>query len=147
MLIKARNLTAFAVLSNCWLYIYSKSEKIKLYSKIEEKYVIAKSLSFVRSNIAKLSVVVFFTLLLSLGGTWLAPMVASSAPLASANCQPVEIGKIYRFLEGQDTCLMPMSDSDIEQLTDPFAKDVLRQGNYPRSAKGINQTIKAKLGY
>jgi hypothetical protein len=109
--------------------------------------VIAKSLSFVRSNIAKLSVVVFFTLLLSLGGTWFAPMVARSDTLASANCQPVEIGKIYRFLEGQDSCLTPMSDSDIENLTDPFAKDVLRPGNYPRSAKGINQTIKEKLGY
>ena len=109
--------------------------------------MIAKSLSFVRSNIAKLSVVVFFTLLLSLGGTWLAPMVARSDTLASANCQPVEIGKIYRFLEGQDSCLTPMSDSDIEKLNDPFAKDVLRQGNYPRSAKGINDTIKEKLGY
>lgn len=109
--------------------------------------MIAKSLSFVRSNIAKLSVVVFFSLLLSLGGTWFAPMVARSDTLASEKCPAVVPNKIHRFIDGLDKCLTPLSDSDIEKLNDPFANGVLRQGIFPLITEDINQAIADKLGY
>jgi len=108
--------------------------------------MLAKSLRFVRATITKLSVVVFFTLLSLLGGTWFA-WADTSTPLPAASCPSVVPDKIYRFIEGLDKCLTPLSDSDIEKLNDPFAKSVLRQGSFPVTTEDINQAIKKNLGY
>ncbi|MGI8504656.1 MAG: hypothetical protein ACR2LR_26525, partial [Hassallia sp.] len=111
--------------------------------------MLAKSLRFVRATIPKLSVVIFLTLLSLLGGAWFGSTEANSAPAElSAGCQAVVPDKIYRFIAGLDTCLTPLSDSDIEKLNDPFAKGVLRQGGeLPNGVQGINQAIADKLNY
>ena len=106
-----------------------------------------KTLSM-KSNIAKLGVVVFITLLSLLGGTLFATMEASSAPAASTECQPIIPSKIYRFVEGLDTCLTPMSNEEIEnKLNDSFGKSLLRQGIFPDGTQAINDALKNNLGY
>ncbi|MBW4631255.1 MAG: hypothetical protein KME30_04940 [Iphinoe sp. HA4291-MV1] len=114
--------------------------------------MLAKSLRFVKSTIATLSIVVFLTLLSVLGGTWFASMEASSAPLEeSISCPPVVKDKIYRHIEGLDKCLTPLSDSEIEKLTDPFAKTLqgllTQQKPLPDDTQTINQAIADKWGY
>ena len=109
--------------------------------------MLAKSLRFVRATIPKLSVVIFFTLLSLLGGTWFAS-ADTSTPLPAESCPSVDPNKIYRYFAGLDKCLTPLNDSDIEKLNDSFAKGVLRQGGQlPNGVEGINQAIKKNLGY
>lgn len=62
---------------------------------------------------------------------------AAAAPDAAA-CDPVTEDKIYRFVEGIDTCVVPMAEAEIEaKLQDPFAVNVLRQGKFPNSVDAI----------
>ncbi|NMG09974.1 hypothetical protein [Brasilonema sp. UFV-L1] len=101
---------------------------------------------FLRPKLARVSVVGFLTLFLVLGGSWLASIKASSQEVAP-NCEPVAAGKIYRFVIGEDTCITPLSDSFIQNLTDPFATSVLRQGIFPENVEDVNQAIGSTLGY
>lgn len=56
----------------------------------------------------------------------------------NANCAPVESGKIYRFIEGMDLCVTPMTEQEIvEKLNDPFATAILRKGTFPDSVDAI----------
>ncbi|MBW4631246.1 MAG: hypothetical protein KME30_04895 [Iphinoe sp. HA4291-MV1] len=89
----------------------------------------------------------FLTLFLVVGGSWLASMKATSAPPASVECEPVVPGKIYRYVAGEDTCVTPLSDSYIQNLNDPFAASLLRQGIFPETAQALNQAIGSTLGY
>ena len=60
-----------------------------------------------------------------------------------SSCPPVVSGTIYRFIDGQDSCVVPMDPEDIEEkLNDPFAQAVLRQGNFPDSAQAISDAIR-----
>ena len=71
---------------------------------------------------------------------------AMSADAASA-CDPVTEDKIYRFVEGIDTCVVPMSEADIEaKLQDPFAVNVLRKGEFPNTVDAIVADL-AGLGF
>ena len=108
--------------------------------------MLAKSLRFVRATIPKLSMVIFFTLFSLFGGTWFASTASSAAP-ADVSCETVESGKIYRFIEGKDKCLEPISNSELENLNDPFAENILREGKYPVTTDEINNAIKEQLGY
>ena len=75
-------------------------------------------------------------------GTALASVRESSQSIALENCQPVVPGKIYRFIEGVDHCVIPMDSQEIQQkLNDPFAIALLRKGIFPDSAKEISEAI------
>lgn len=100
---------------------------------------------FLRARIAKLSVVAVLTLLAIVSGAWFASMKAAT-PQAT-NCAATVPGKIYRYIEGIDTCLSAMSNTDVEKLTDPFAKSILRQGVFPDGTEAIDKAIGEKLGY
>lgn len=57
---------------------------------------------------------------------------------ATSTCDPVTEDKIYRFIEGIDTCVVPMTEAEIEaKLQDPFAVNVLRQGEFPNNVDAI----------
>lgn len=101
---------------------------------------------FLRAKLARLSVVGVLTIVTILSGAWFASMQAGSAPQAT-NCQPVVAGKIYRYIEGIDTCVIPLSNSDIDKLTDPFATALLRKGNFPDGVPAMTKGIKSSLGY
>lgn len=61
---------------------------------------------------------------------------------AMQSCTPVEVGKIYRFIDGVDTCVMPMTDREISQaLNDPFATAILRKGSFPDSVDLISKAV------
>lgn len=63
-------------------------------------------------------------------------------PMAVQNCTAVEIGKIYRFIEGIDSCVTAMTQQEIEdKLNDQFATNVLRKGTFPDSVDKIIQAI------
>ncbi|MUG97309.1 hypothetical protein F7734_35270 [Scytonema sp. UIC 10036] len=56
----------------------------------------------------------------------------------TANCAPVESGKIHRFIDGMDSCVAPMTEQEIgENLNDPFATAILRKGIFPDSVDAI----------
>ncbi|GAB1542868.1 hypothetical protein NUACC21_55420 [Scytonema sp. NUACC21] len=56
----------------------------------------------------------------------------------NTNCAPVEAGKIYRFIEGVDSCVALMTEQEIgENLNDPFATAILRKGVFPDSVDAI----------
>ncbi|RCJ19884.1 hypothetical protein A6S26_03905 [Nostoc sp. ATCC 43529] len=62
--------------------------------------------------------------------------------MADQNCTAVETGKIYRFLEGIDSCVIAMTQQEIEEnLNDQFATNVLREGTFPDSVDKIIQAI------
>ncbi len=62
--------------------------------------------------------------------------------LAAPSCTPIVGGKIYRFVDGIDKCLTPISDSEITQkLNDGFAKNLLRQGSFPNSVDAITTAV------
>ena len=107
--------------------------------------MLAKFFRLRLSKLRKLIVVAFLVLLVSLSGAWLASMEAGTSQ--STNCQPVVGNKIYRFIEGLDTCLTPISNSEIEKLTDPFAVALLRKGIFPQAIDVMNQAIAKNLGY
>ncbi|MDF0556153.1 hypothetical protein [Kamptonema sp. UHCC 0994] len=100
---------------------------------------------FLRARIAKLSVVAVLTLLAIVSGAWFASMKAATPQ--ETNCQAVVPGKIYQFIEGIDTCATPMSNSDIEKLTDSFATALLRKGIFPESVDAMSEAIAKNLGY
>jgi hypothetical protein len=49
-------------------------------------------------------------------------------PVAAASCPDVAPLKLYRFVEGIDSCMQPLSATDIAALADPFAVNVLAPG-------------------
>ncbi|KYC40218.1 hypothetical protein WA1_27155 [Scytonema hofmannii PCC 7110] len=56
----------------------------------------------------------------------------------NTNCAPVESGKIFRFIDGTDSCVAPMTEQEIgENLNDPFAAAILRKGIFPDSVDAI----------
>ncbi|MBD2121035.1 hypothetical protein H6F68_08950 [Trichocoleus sp. FACHB-262] len=58
------------------------------------------------------------------------------------SCTSLEAGKIYRFVDGVDTCVTPMTDQEISQtLNDPFAAAILRKGLFPNSVDAIATTV------
>ena len=63
--------------------------------------------------------------------------------LSQANtCPSVTPGKIYRFIQGIDDCLRPMTEQEIQDnLNDPFAKEVLRQNKFPDNVSEIVQEV------
>ncbi|MEM8721742.1 MAG: hypothetical protein AAGE84_21000 [Cyanobacteria bacterium P01_G01_bin.39] len=57
-------------------------------------------------------------------------------------CAPVTPDKIYRFIQGEDNCLVPMTTSEIEEnLNDPFAENILRADKFPESVSEIVQQV------
>ena len=71
---------------------------------------------------------------------------ASRAYLAQANntCAPVTANRIYRFIQGEDDCLVAMTTSEIEEnLNDPFAENILRANKFPENVSEIVQEIDA----
>lgn len=61
---------------------------------------------------------------------------------AAAICIPVVPGQIHRFIAGQDSCLTPMTATEINRkLNDPFATALLRQGIFPQSVSEIADAI------
>jgi hypothetical protein len=62
--------------------------------------------------------------------------------LNAPSCSAIDAGKIYRFVDGIDKCLTPMTDSEIaEKLNDPFATSLLRQGSFPNSIDAVATTL------
>jgi hypothetical protein len=65
----------------------------------------------------------------------------------AAPCPPVVAGQIYRFIDGVDNCMIPMSAGDIAtELNDPWAALVLRKnaggaGPWPASVADIVNAI------
>ena len=105
---------------------------------------------FLVSISKKIGVLVVITLLSLLGGVFFTSMEFNGQALAateSISCPPVVPGKIHRFVEGEDSCVTPLSDAEIEKLNDPFTKNILRAGVFPMRAKEITQAIADKLGY
>lgn len=100
---------------------------------------------FLKPRLARASLAGFLSLFLVIGGYSLASMKATSATAPA--CDPVVPGKIYRFVEGEDTCLTLLPDSDIQNLTDPFATNLLRKGIFPQNTQEVNQVIASTLGY
>jgi hypothetical protein len=48
--------------------------------------------------------------------------------ITAVNCPDAQPHNVYRFIEGVDTCLQFLSASELAQLQDPFAVNVLRTG-------------------
>jgi hypothetical protein len=110
--------------------------------------MLAKLRKFVRSSIAKLSAIVLLTLLSVVAGNLFAATRANSAtPAPEVACPSVTPGKIYRYIEGLDKCIVPLSKSEIEKLNDPFAKKLLRQGLFPNGVPDMDKKIEQELGY
>ncbi len=109
--------------------------------------MLAEYLRFLRATIPKLTLVAFFTLFSLFGGTWFTSAAFSAPAATNVSCEPVVQGKMYRFIEGLDSCLIPLSDSELETLNDPFVKEILGEGSYPVTAQDIDGIIKEKLGY
>jgi hypothetical protein len=61
--------------------------------------------------------------------------------LAAPSCPPIVADKIYRFVDGTDNCLMPMSNAEIVKLNDAFAKNLLRQGAFPPNVDTVATDI------
>ncbi|NEO61950.1 MAG: hypothetical protein F6J98_16515 [Moorea sp. SIO4G2] len=58
------------------------------------------------------------------------------------NCTAVIPDQIYRFVEGIDSCLQPMTDDEIEQmLKDPFATGILSKGTFPENVDALAAAI------
>ncbi|MEY3221712.1 MAG: hypothetical protein RLZZ203_568, partial [Cyanobacteriota bacterium] len=110
--------------------------------------MLRKLRKFVRSSIAKISAIVFLTILSVIAGNLFAATKVNSAPTANdITCPPAPAGKMYRFIEGIDKCLVPLSQSELEELNDPFATKILRKGIYPDTVADLDKKIGDKLGY
>ena len=110
--------------------------------------MLAKIKELARSTITRLSVVFIVTLVAVLSGNLFASNMAKSAsPPSGVVCPSVKPGKLYRYVEGLDKCVVPMSQSEIEKLNDPFGRDLLRQGIFPDGLPDMDKKIEQKLGY
>jgi hypothetical protein len=107
----------------------------------------AKLRKFIRSTIGKVSAIVFLTVLSIVAGNLFASTKVISAPASNVSCPPALEGQIYRFIEGLDKCLVPLSKSETDKLNDPFAKKLLRQGIFPNGVPDMDKKIEQKLGY
>lgn len=96
----------------------------------------------------KFDLIKFFALcfIVGLGGNFSLVEIGKAAPLY-AGCDAVADDQIYRFVEGVDDCLVPLSESELEALTDPFATTFLHEGVLPASPDALNEVIQKTLGY
>ena len=73
----------------------------------------------------------------------------ASLPIAPQPCAAVKAQEIYRFIEGIDECMIPMSPEEITgELNDPFAVSVLRlnaggKGLWPGSVPAFVKAVAA----
>lgn len=105
---------------------------------------------FLVSISKKIGMLILIAILSLCSGIFLTSIVTNEQALASSDsnsCQPLVPGKIYRFIEGVDSCVTPMSDAGIEKLNDSFAKNILRQGIFPMRTGDIVKAIGDQLGY
>ena len=56
---------------------------------------------------------------------------------ASAAEPRLDATKIHRFVEGVDEAIRPMDPSEVEELGDPFAELLLKQGTFPMSLRAL----------
>jgi len=103
--------------------------------------MLQKLRKFIRSTIGKISAVVFLTLLSVVAGNLFASTKVISAPASKVSCPPALEGQIYRFIEGMDKCLVPLSKSETAKLNDPFAKKLLRQGIFPDGVPDMDKKL------
>ena len=69
------------------------------------------------------------------------PLLNRSASGAGAAVLP---GKIHKFIEGVDACVVPMADADVAaKLNDPFATTGLRRNTFPDSVAAIVSAVGA----
>jgi hypothetical protein len=62
--------------------------------------------------------------------------------LNAPDCSAIVEGKIYRFVDGIDKCLTPMTDTEIAQnLNDSFATNLLRKESFPDSVDAVTTAI------
>lgn len=66
---------------------------------------------------------------------------------AANACKPVISDKIYRFIEGIDTCVIPMTEQEISKdLNDPFAQNILRKHEpLPKSVNDIVAVVDSSI--
>lgn len=104
-------------------------------------------IDFYRTKIAKLISIAFLSTLVVVSGSWFASVQGQTEQIA-ASCQPLVAGKIYRHIEGIDNCVIPMSDTEIQELTDPFALALLRKNIFPDNPQEISEAIaNSDLGF
>lgn len=104
-------------------------------------------IDFYRTKIAKLISISFLTLLVIVSGSWFASVQGQTEQIA-ASCQPLVPGQIHRYIEGLDNCAIPMSDKEIQELTDPFALALLRKNIFPDNPEAISEAIaNSDLGF
>ncbi len=59
---------------------------------------------------------------------------------------PIDPGVLQRFLVGVDAGPRQMSAAEVDALGDPFARLLIAQGTFPRSAEAVVESIKAAVG-
>ena len=102
---------------------------------------------FFKNKIAKLISISCLTLFVIVSGSWFASVQGQTDGM-SANCKPLVAGKIHRYIEGIDNCVVPMSDKEIQELTDPFALGLLRKNIFPDSPDAVSEAIaNSNLGF
>jgi hypothetical protein len=83
---------------------------------------------------------------------WRARSVAAHGEKLAVSCSDVTPLQLYRFIDGLDGCLEPMSAADIARLQDPFAVNVLRPGIgnaslWPSSVEQIVSRVAASSAF
>ncbi|MEM7538843.1 MAG: hypothetical protein AAF639_42185 [Chloroflexota bacterium] len=68
-------------------------------------------------------------------------------PVSSGACEAVVSEQVYRFVEGIDDCLVPLDQTELDALGDPFATALLKQGIFPETTDELDQAIQETLGY
>jgi hypothetical protein len=80
------------------------------------------------------------------------PKFAAAAATPAAGCPDAKPNTAYRFIEGVDPCLHLLSATDLAQLGDPFAMNVLQKGVghsdlWPSSVERIVSLVSAISGF
>jgi hypothetical protein len=78
--------------------------------------------------------------------------LAAEARDAAANCADATPYMAYRFIEGVDPCLQPLSAAELAALQDPFAVNVLQKGIgqpplWPTSVEQIVSLVSGVTGF
>jgi hypothetical protein len=78
--------------------------------------------------------------------------LAAEARITLANCSDAKPYMAYRFIEGVDLCLQPLSAAELIQLQDPFAVNVLQKGVgnsdlWPASVETVVSLVSAVAGF
>jgi hypothetical protein len=76
----------------------------------------------------------------------------AAATVPAVRCSDAEPFTAFRFIEGVDSCLQPLSATDLAQLRDPFAVNVLQTGvgqpnRWPSSVEQIVSLVSAVPGF